>query len=72
MLTNNKDITASSLHSYMAQGLNYNDSKISSTIEESIAFNSSDTFLSQGVRFQGLLIALSKQLMERLNNTFFF
>jgi hypothetical protein len=40
----------------MAQGLDYDDSKISTTIEQSISLASNDTFLRQGIRFQGPIL----------------
>jgi hypothetical protein len=37
----------------MAQGLTYDDSQLETTIEQSISLTSNDTFLDQGIRFQG-------------------
>jgi len=48
------DITASSLHTYLNGGLNYNDSQINNIIQTSISLESNETFLSQGIRFQGV------------------
>jgi hypothetical protein len=49
-----QDITAGALHTYRAGGLNYDDSQINSRIRNTISLNSSDSFLVQGVRFQGV------------------
>jgi hypothetical protein len=38
----------------MAQGLNYDDSQIGNLIQQSISLNSNNTFLVQGIRFQGV------------------
>jgi hypothetical protein len=48
------DITASSLHTYINGGLNYDDSTINDKIEQTISLENNETFLSQGVRFQGV------------------
>lgn len=48
------EITASALHTYINGGLNYNDTKTNDRIEQSISLEGNETFLMQGVRFQGV------------------
>ncbi|OCK79267.1 hypothetical protein K432DRAFT_405744 [Lepidopterella palustris CBS 459.81] len=51
---NASSITASSLHSYLAQGLNYNASDISTRIQASLQGNSTTQAFAEGVGFQGI------------------
>jgi hypothetical protein len=52
-LVMSQSVTASSLHSYEAQGLNYNLSDISLLVNDSLSGNLSDQFFLQGVSSQG-------------------
>ncbi|OCK75429.1 hypothetical protein K432DRAFT_397277 [Lepidopterella palustris CBS 459.81] len=51
---NASSITAGSLHSYLAQRLNYNATNISSRIEASLQGNPTTQAFAEGVEFQGI------------------
>lgn len=48
------DAAAGSLNSYTAGGLKYDESKVREKLRATISLNGSDSFLVQGVRFQGV------------------
>ncbi|PVH74370.1 hypothetical protein DL98DRAFT_658849 [Cadophora sp. DSE1049] len=48
------DITASSLHSYLFGGFDYDESTLAAKIEESISADQETFFLAQGAKFEGV------------------